>query len=248
MGIRKEIPGGDLVTEYYNRIKAKTLAALLAYVPEDVNIPATCEETGRIYTYSNGTWWSGCHPIYADYPTAKSKVFQIGDECLIPKLVGVGTIRLRYESTGRLAVDAGQCVAAQNDPHSVVTASGTSAVDFTWLTIPAGMFGDGEEWEVTGCFETLANTGNDSSAILIGGQSLLSGSTSPLKADPTIARLVRYSGQVLRTLSQYGTTLGNSVIRASIDFNAAQTIILRDTPAMTGNSSYFRRVQIRRLS
>lgn len=29
MGIRKEIPGGNLVTEYYNRIKAKTLAALL---------------------------------------------------------------------------------------------------------------------------------------------------------------------------------------------------------------------------
>lgn len=56
MGIRKEIPGGNLVTEYYNRIKAKTLAALLAYVPEDVNIPVYCEEDTGTYRYLNGSW------------------------------------------------------------------------------------------------------------------------------------------------------------------------------------------------
>jgi hypothetical protein len=248
MGIRKEIPGGDLVTEYYNRIKAKTLAALLAYVPEDVNIPATCEETGRIYTYSNGAWWSGCHPIYANYPTANSKVFQVGDECLIPKLVGVGTIRLRYESTGRLAVDAGQCVASQNDPHSVISAASTTAVDLTWLTIPAGLIGDGEEWEHSFPSETGTNTGSDAITIIHGNSGVLYAATVSASTSGNITRSNRSSGIIARIFQSVNTSVVTGVQRSSIDSSVDQTLKLRITPATIGNTTYIRRAQLRRLS
>jgi len=250
MGIRKQIPGGDLVTEYYNRITALTLASLLDYVPEDSNIPATCIETGRVYTYSNGTWWSGCHPIYPDYPTAKSKVFQVGDECLIPKLVGVGTIRLRYESTGRLAVDCGQCIASQNEPHSVVNATGTTLVEITWITIPAGMIGDGEQWGLNAPVDTGANTGSDLITVYLSNYMFCSVGVPANSMYPNIAHAARYASLLCKTFLMHSTTSDTAIVRTSIDLSLAQVLKLgiRPATANVGNSTYFRYTQFGRIS
>jgi hypothetical protein len=181
------------------------------------------------------------YPTYGSLPS----IADDGAEELVNKLIGTGFFRVRYmAATSRWGVCAGECIAFSVDPHSVVTAGATTPVDLAWFTIPAGMIGDGEEWELSTPSEAAANTGNDSVIQIIATVIFQTGPNNPSQYSSMILRVNRTASILARAFSIFGS----SIQRSTLNFANAIPIVLRITPATIGNTTYIRRAQIRRLS
>lgn len=187
-------------------------------------------------------------PIYAAYASLPSVGVLAGQEALVNRLAGSGYFRVRYDlANARWNVVMGECIASQSDPLSVVSAGATGNTDLSWVTIPANIFGDGQEWEISAPAETAANTGNDTLGILIGGQVFFGSSISPSLMSAGLIRVSRVGSLLYRTLNM-GTSITSSIVKPTIDLSAATVITLRIGIATIGNTTYIRRAQIRRLS
>jgi len=172
-----------------------------------------------------------------------------GQEALVPRLVGGGFFRVRYmTASSRWGVCPGEVVAAQTDPHSVVTAGSTANVDITWLTVPAGIIGDGEEWEFSFPTETGANTGSDTTIIIHASSGVLSASTAANSTSGNIARFYRSLTVLARTFQITNASVVTGIQRNTIDSSVSQPLKIRITPATIGNSTFVRHAQLRRVA
>lgn len=192
----------------------------------------------------------GSIPVVATY-AALPATANDGQEALIPKLAGSGFFRVRYmTATSRWGVCAGECLFSGSDTLSVVTAPNTTPVDLALCTIPAGLIGVGEVWELFGSADVPANTGSDSYTVLIG-----SGITiGPLAVPPstTYQTTIRFgvlsATSTRRSFASFSSTISTGTVAYSFIVANTQAVTLRITPAQAGNSLYIRNVSFRRVA
>lgn len=188
-------------------------------------------------------------PIVATYGALPSVGVVDGQEALVNRLVGSGYFRVRYNTaTTRWAVVMGEVIAVQNDPYSYTNPGSTANIDNTWCTLPAGIHGDGEEWEIEYPFETGTNTGSDVILPIIGGSGTQPSTVGSAAYAANVMRLTRYGTSIKRTFSITGTSIAGSISTYAIDMSSARALVIRMTPANGVNTGFNRRLVYRRIS
>lgn len=155
----------------------------------------------------------------------------------------------------RLRVGCGESIirdAGVNSAGYDLTATGTAYVPLASYTIPAGMIGDGEQWEADVFGRTLGVHASGSDAL---GVRVASSRCTALYLSSNANRVIRTRGSVVRV----GTTLivrdstqpdiyGDVFLAdATIDFGAAITVDAGWSPGAATNTMRLRQWVFRRI-
>ncbi len=183
----------------------------------------------------------------------------------LPRLCAHGMCLVMWNGT-RWGVVPGQVVISDAGTGSStdgydLTAAGTSFVSLVSYTIPAGMFGDGEEWFATAHMRNNGVYVSGTDTVQVRWQSLGANGTIISAAGANLAnRVARGEGRMLRlgsTLvrmagrSDAGSVLGwngqNSADQ-TLDLSVAQTIEAGITPGAATNTSRIRHWTVGRFA
>lgn len=218
----------------------------------------TCKVSGVPYSWS-GTRWDavgggGGLPVFASY--AELPAPTLGLLAQIPRLCGNGYFALRANGT-RWEVCPGESIIRDAGPASAgydLTATGTAYVALVSYTIPAGLIGDGEEWE--GSYLAKNNGtfsgGGDFPSIRIGTLSLrgslpsIAGANQVCRGRASIVRI----GSIFACAAGSATSdLYNQAANSdrSVDLASTQTIDAGFTPGVIGNTMRLRHWAFRRI-
>ena len=214
-------------------------------------------DNGVQYTYGAAGWaeaaaGGGLTP-YADYATLSAQAPTVGKIAQIPRLCGNGYFALRGNGT-RWEVCPGESIVRDAGVDSAgydLTATGTAYVPLASYTIPAGLIGNGEEWDGD---QYARNNGvwvgaADLPLIRIGGVSFtsngnLGAANRVCRNRGAFARL----GDVLSVrISTADTYTNQTSADASVDLSVAQTIDVGIIPGAIGNTSRIRMWAFRRI-
>lgn len=185
----------------------------------------------------------------AAYPTPP-----LGQKVCVKRLCGNGYFEMSYEGS-RWTVRPGESIIHDAGVASAgydLIATGTSYVALASYTIPAGLIGDGEEWEGdqyarnNGVWSVAA----DSPLIRIGGVSFASNGN--LGAANRVCRnrgaFARLGAALSVRISTADTYTNQTPTDASVDLSVAQTIDVGVTPGAVGNTSRIRMWAFRRIA
>lgn len=217
---------------------------------------STAMIAGVSFIYRDGAWVADGLTPYADYATLSAQVPTVGKIAQIPRLCGNGYFALRGNGT-RWDVCPGESIVRDAGVYSAgydLTATGTAYVPLASYTIPAGLIGDGEEWEVDTHAMSLDvhASGNNMLAAYIGGQ-LLRGSTPSLTA---INQVCRMRGAFCRLSSLLTIRTGASTADlysginntdVTVGMESAQTFTAGFVPGAATNKMRLRHVCLRRI-
>lgn len=207
----------------------------------------------------NGTGWGavgggGGLPVFASYAALPAPT--LGLLAQIPRLCGNGYFALRANGT-RWEVCPGESIIRDAGPASAgydLTATGTAYVALASYTIPAGLIGDGEEWE--GDFLAKSNatwvSGNAILKIRLSGN-IIGASQPALSAANSVSRargaIVRLGGIVASRVGNANTDLFTSVLNGDFSLNLStdQTIDAGFDQGAIGNTMCLRQWVFRRI-
>ena len=197
-------------------------------------------------------WAGGGLTPYADYATLSAQAPTVGKIAQIPRLCGNGYFALRGNGT-RWEVCPGEAIVRDAGVGSAgynLTATGTAYVPLASYTIPAGLIGDGEEWEV----DFLGNAGTHGGATStararIDGTTLFSqlgvaGSGRGCRNRGAFVRLGNIATVAPATFDIYGNATG---IDRTVNFEANVTIDAGWVPAAAGSILRLRQWTFRRI-
>lgn len=209
----------------------------------------------------NGSAWGAmggnvtpCYDTWAQAVAAAGTT--LGWHGYVKRLCGNSYFHVMYNGT-RLVVCAGESIIRDAGPSSAgydLTATGTAYVTLASYTIPAGLIGDGEEWEVDSHAMSLDvhASGNDMLVAYIGGQ-LLRGSTPSLTA---INQVCRLRGAFCRLSSLLTIRTGASTADlysginntdVTVGMESEQTFTAGFVPGAATNKMRLRHVCLRRI-
>lgn len=217
---------------------------------------STAMVAGISFIYRDGAWVADGLTPYADYATLSAQAPTVGKIAQIPRLCGNGYFALRGNGT-RWEVCPGESIVRDAGVDSAgydLTATGTAYVPLASYTIPAGLIGDGEEWEVDTHAMSLDvhASGNNVLSAYIGGQ-LLRGSTPSLTA---INQVCRMRGAFCRLSSLLTIRTGASTADlysginntdVTVGMESAQTFTAGFVPGAVTNKMRMRHVCLRRI-
>lgn len=235
-----------------------TFASFDALPQYGVKSGARASVNGVQYTYGAGGWVEAANGLtpYADYATLSAQAPTVGKIAQIPRLCGNGYFALRGNGT-RWEVCPGESIVRDAGVDSAgydLTATGTAYVPLASYTIPAGLIGDGEEWEVDTHAMSLDvhASGNNVLSAYIGGQ-LLRGSTPSLTA---INQVCRMRGAFCRLSSLLTIRTGASTADlysginnsdVTVGMESEQTFTAGFGPGAATNKMRLRHVCLRRI-
>lgn len=182
---------------------------------------------------------------FAKLPSAANN----GDLAYIPQLVGNELVRMRYVATSaRWAVEVGQVIASAVDPFSVVGAGAAASYDQSFCTIPAGMWGENEEWEFAQPTESVSgNIGTVTSRIFVGAfESTWSLSAS--RRDSATVRFLRRNNNPRRSWLTVGQVVDYGLGYITPDMSQPLEYKHRLAIANAGDSAYIIHAHIRRTA
>lgn len=200
------------------------------------------------------SWYITELPVYRSYDELPTPL--VGKIAQIPRLCGNGYFALRGNGT-RWEVCPGESIVRDAGVDSAgydLTATGTAYVPLASYTIPAGLIGNGEEWEYDYHCKAGAvhNSGNDIPDIKIATSSI-KGSTPILSSVNSVCRgrgaFVRI-GSVLTCRSSavtgelYSSNVNSDV---SLDLSVTRTIEIGIAPGAVGNIATVRQWTFRRI-
>lgn len=201
---------------------------------------------GKQGAYKSDTIYSNSPPIFTNWAACQSYPGVAGDIGYIPRLVGGGFFQVQY--TGTLwEVCPGESVVMLLNPIPPVPAPSTALQTFSLYTIPAGMVGNGEEWEFSFQVGAQANAGSDYVAISLNSDELSSNVISPGATNPFTLRTVRNGTITQANVSFQDGWFGFPSDR-SIDFGLNQIVSVGIVPAAIGNITKMKNAFLRRLA
>lgn len=233
-----------------------TFASVNALPKYGVKIGARASVLGVQYTYRAGGWVIDGLTPYADYGTLSAQAPTVGKIAQIPRLCGNGYFALRGNGT-RWEVCPGESIVRDAGVGSAgydLTATGTAYVALASYAIPAGLIGDGEEWEVDEYVISLDvhASGTDTPHAYLGAASIR-GSIPVLTAINQASRMrgafVRLGGSLMLRSASSSADLysGSSITDTFIDMNSAQTLTAGFTPGAATNKMRLRHLCFRRI-
>ena len=189
---------------------------------------------------------------YADYATLSAQAPTVGKIAQIPRLCGNGYFALRGNGT-RWEVCPGESIVRDAGAGSAgydLTATGTAYVPLASYTIPAGLIGEGEEWEV----DFLGNAGthggstsvarariNDAALFSVLG---VAGTSRGCRNRGAFVRLGNIATVAPATFDIYGNAAG---IDRTVNFEANVTIDAGWVPAAVESVLRLRQWTFRRI-
>ena len=231
-----------------------TLAQLYALPTAYLATGARASVNGVQYTYGAAGWveaGGGLTP-YADYTTLSAQAPTVGKIAQIPRLCGNGYFALRGNGT-RWEVCPGESIVRDAGAGSAgydLTATGTEYVPLASYTIPAGLIGDGEEWEADFLGSAGTHGGATSGArARIDGAVLFSqlgvaGSGRGCRNRGAFVRLGNIATVAPATFDIYGNAAG---IDSTVNFEANVTIDAGWVPVAVGSELRLRQWTFRRI-
>ena len=214
----------------------------------------TCKVSGVPYSWGGVGWaeaGGGLTP-YADYATLSAQAPTVGKIAQIPRLCGNGYFALRGNGT-RWEVCPGESIVRDAGVASAgydLTATGTAYVPLASYTIPAGLIGDGEEWEAD-CFAIFTTFVSGSSTLavrlaanVITSQSLASAANRAVRSRGAFPRL----GTTLQIRNNAATDIySGGITDVSVDLGLNQTIDAGISMGAVGNVGRLRQWTFRRI-
>lgn len=235
-----------------------TLAQLNALPTAYLAIGARASVLGDPYTYRGGGvgWKPSGLPAYADYATLSLQTPTVGRIAQIPRLCGNGYFALRANGT-RWEVCPGESIVRDAGPASAgydLTATGTTYVALASYTIPAGMIGDGEEWEfdIHAMSLEIHASGSNYVDAYVGGTKLL-GTAPMLSAVNQVARkrgaFVRLNNTLAMRAGTVSADLYSAVSNndAVVDVSTQQEVTAGFAPGAVTNKMRLRHICLRRI-
>lgn len=208
----------------------------------------------------DGTGWAAAGNVLPTYETWGEAIAAAGTTKgwvgLVRRLCGNGYFHAMHNGS-RLGVQCGESIIRDAGPASAgydLTAAGTAYVALASYTIPAGLIGDGEEWE--GDFLAKSNatwvSGNAIPKIRLSGN-IIGASQPALSAANSVSRargaIVRLGGIVASRVGTANTDLFTNVINGdfSLDLSTNQTIDAGFDQGAIGNTMRLRQWVFRRI-
>lgn len=200
----------------------------------------------------SGQWWESNLIVgpFANYAALPAPT--LGLIAQIPRLCGNGYFALRANGT-RWEVCPGESIIRDAGPASAgydLTATGTAYVALASYTIPAGLIGDGEEWEADcfALFTTFVSGGNTPSvrlaANVITSQNVASSANRTVRnrgAFPRLGTTLQIRNNAATDIYSGGTT------DVSVDLGLDQTIDAGISMGAVGNVGRLRQWVFRRI-
>lgn len=200
------------------------------------------------------SWYITELPVYRSYGELPTPL--VGKIAQIPRLCGNGYFALRSNGT-RWEVCPGESIvrdAGVNSAGYDLTATGTAYVPLVSYTIPAGLIGDGEEWEFDIHVMSLDvhTSGSNYVDSYVGGTKLLG--TAPLLS--TVNQVARKRGAFVRlggvfamragttTTDLYGAATNND---AAVNMSIPQALTAGFGPGAASNKMRLRHFCFRRI-
>lgn len=225
----------------------------------------TCKVSGVPYSWSgtawDGTGWAAAGNVLPTYETWGEAITAAGTTKgwvgLVRRLCGNGYFHAMHNGS-RLGVQCGESIIRDAGPASAgydLTATGTAYVALASYTIPAGLIGDGEEWE--GSYVAKNNGtfsgGGDFPSIRIGTLSLRGSLPSIAGANQVCrgrAGIVRIGSIFACAAGSATSDLYNQAANSdrSVDLASTQTIDAGFTPGVIGNTMRLRHWAFRRIA
>lgn len=209
----------------------------------------------------DGTGWASATNILPAYETwgeavtaARTTKGWVG---LVRRLCGNGYFHVMHNGS-RLGVQCGESIIRDAGPGSVgydLTATGTAYVALASYTIPAGMIGDGEEWEVDNHSRNLGvySIASNTQKMRIGG--VLIGTNSALLTAINVVSRVR--GVIVRlgttVINRAGGTATSDLYSSAgltdsaLDLSSDQSIDCGFVPGAAANTMQLRQWVLRRI-
>lgn len=205
----------------------------------------------------NGTGWGSTSNVAPCYDTWDLAVAAAGSTLgwtgYVKRLCGNGYFHVMHNGT-RLAVSPGESIICDAGPASAgydLTATGTAYVALASYTIPAGLIGDGEEWEgdlIARNNGTLI-AGADYPMLRIAGSGFLTNNT--ITAANRVCRnrgaFVRLGGTIALRVGSTDIYTNQTSNDTSIDLSFPQSIDAGFNPGSAGNVSRIRQWTFRRI-
>ena len=219
---------------------------------------STASANGVQYAYVDGGWAAavGLTP-YADYTTLSARAPTVGKIAQIPRLCGNGYFALRGNGI-RWEVCPGESIVRDAGVGSAgydLTATGTTYVPLVSYTIPAGLIGDGEEWEfdIHAMSLDVHAPGNDYVESFVGSTKFLGSGPTLLSGVNQVTRkrgaFVRLNGVLAMragtaTADLYSVAPNND---ATVDMSIPQVLTAGFVPGAATNKMRLRHVCFRRI-
>ena len=192
----------------------------------------------------------GCLPVFANYAALPAPT--LGLIAQIPRLCGNGYFALRANGT-RWEVCPGESIIRDAGPASAgydLTATGTAYVPLASYTIPAGLIGDGEEWEAD-CFALFTTfvSGNNTPSVrlaanVITSQNVASSANRTVRNRGAFPRL----GTTLQIRNNSATDIySGGTTDIAVNLDAEQTIDAGISMGAVGNVGRLRQWTFRRI-
>lgn len=210
---------------------------------------------GALYSRS-GTAWVVAGNVLPTYETWGEAVTAAGTTKgwvgLVRRLCGNGYFHVMHNGT-RLAVSPGESIIRDAGPASAgydLTATGAAYVTLASYTIPAGLIGDGEEWEAD-CFALFTTfvSGNNIPSVrlaanVITSQNLAASANRTVRnrgAFPRLGTTLQIRNNAAADIYSGGTT------DVSVDLGLDQTIDAGISMGAVGNVGRLRQWTFRRI-
>lgn len=212
------------------------------------------KQTNIVPSWGAAVDGGGGLPVFASYAALPAPT--LGLLAQIPRLCGNGYFALRANGT-RWEVCPGESIIRDAGPASAgydLTATGTAYVALASYTIPEGLIGDGEEWEVSHTSKNngVFSGGGDFPSVRIGLQTLRGSLSSMSGAN----QVCRGRASIVRLGSIFACGTGNATsdlynqaanMDRSVDLASSQIIDAGFTPGTIGNTMRLRQWVFRRI-
>lgn len=207
-----------------------------------------------------GAGWAAAGNVLPTYETWGEAITAAGTTKgwvgLVRRLCGNGYFHAMHNGS-RLGVQCGESIIRDAGPASAgydLTATGTAYVALASYTIPAGLIGDGEEWEVSHTSKNngVFSGGGDFPSVRIGLQTLRGSLSSMSGAN----QVCRGRASIVRLGSIFACGTGNATsdlynqaanMDRSVDLASSQIIDAGFTPGTIGNTMRLRQWVFRRI-
>lgn len=239
----------NLIVGPFSNITAAN--AWAAANPSSLFLGLLATSNGVTYSWSGSAWGAvGGLPVFASYAALPAPT--LGLLAQIPRLCGNGYFALRANGT-RWEVCPGESIVRDAGPASAgydLTATGTAYVALASYTIPAGLIGDGEEWEADcfALFTTFVSGANTPSvrlaANVITSQNVSASANRTVRNRGAFPRL----GTTLQIRNNSATDIySGGTTDVSVDLGLDQTIDAGISMGAVGNVGRLRQWTFRRI-